>query len=188
MKDKVIIVSAPSGSGKSTVVSHLLKKFGELEFSVSATSRAPRGEEQHGKEYYFFSKEEFLSKVSNNEFVEYEEVYSGSFYGTLKSELERIWQKDHIIIFDVDVKGGISLKKIFKDQALSIFIKAPSIRELRKRLVLRGTDSPEAIEDRVRKAKKEVRYAPKFDVTLVNDDLQKCLDEADMIIDTFLNK
>lgn len=188
MKEKVIIVSAPSGSGKSTVVSHLLSKFNELEFSVSATSRAPRGEEKHGKEYYFLTRDEFLSKIANNDFVEYEEVYSGSFYGTLKSELERIWKKDHIIIFDVDVKGGVSLKKIFKEQALSIFIKAPSIRELRKRLVLRGTDTPEAIENRVEKAKKEVRYAPKFDVTLVNDDLHKCLDEADAIIEAFLKK
>ncbi|MDD2595526.1 MAG: guanylate kinase [Bacteroidales bacterium] len=188
MKEKVIIFSAPSGSGKSTIINHLLTGFDNLEFSVSATSRAPRGEERHGREYYFFSPEEFIAKVENDEFIEYEEVYAGSYYGTLKSELARIWEKGNIIIFDVDVKGGVNLKKLFGDKALSIFIKAPSIRELRKRLVNRGTDTPEAIDDRIQKAKKEVRYASKFDVVLVNDNLEECLRRAQELVQSFLSK
>ena len=134
MNKKVIIFSAPSGSGKSTVVNHLLTKFDNLEFSISATSRAPRGREQNGREYYFLTEEEFRRRIAANEFVEYEEVYTGSFYGTLKSEMERIWSNGNIILFDVDVKGGVNLKKLLGDQALSVFIKAPSIKILRQRL------------------------------------------------------
>lgn len=186
MDKKVIIFSAPSGSGKSTVVNHLLTKFDNLEFSISATSRAPRGKEQDGREYYFFSEEEFRRRIAADEFVEYEEVYPGSFYGTLKSEMERIWANGNIILFDVDVKGGINLKKLLGDQALSVFIKAPSLRELRRRLELRGTDSPEAIESRVAKAKIEVRYASRFDVVLVNDDLETCLREAEEYVAEFI--
>jgi guanylate kinase len=188
MQGKVIILSAPSGSGKSTVVNHLLEVFPQLEFSISATSRAPRGTEENGKEYYFISADEFKQRVEAGEFVEYQEVYPDKFYGTLKSEVQRIWDKGHVILFDVDVKGGINLKKIFKNDALAIFIKAPSIEVLRERLIKRGTDSPEAIEERVRKARVEVRFANKFDYTLINDDLTLCLAEADAQINEFLLK
>ncbi|MCI2082264.1 MAG: guanylate kinase [Bacteroidales bacterium] len=188
MKEKVIIVSAPSGSGKSTVVNHLLEVFPKMEFSISATSRAPRGKERNGKEYYFITADEFRKRISNGDFVEYQEVYPGSFYGTLRSEEKRIWSKGNVILFDVDVRGGINLKKIFKDKALSIFIKAPSIKALKERLEGRGTDSPEAIEERVRKARVEVRFANKFDCTVVNDNLEICFAEVDSIINEFLMK
>ena len=187
MANKVLIFSAPSGSGKSTVVNHLLGLHPEFEFSVSATSRPPRGQEQDGVEYYFLDVEEFRSRIADDAFVEYEEVYPGRFYGTLKSEVERIWAKGHVILFDVDVKGGVSLKKYFGDQALSVFIQAPSVEELRRRLVLRGTDSEEDIEKRVAKASEEMTYADKFDYVLVNDDLQTALKEAEDVVDKFLD-
>lgn len=187
--NKVIIFSAPSGSGKSTVVNHLLKKYPFLEFSISATSRAPRGQEQNGKEYFFFSPEEFERLISEDAFVEYEEVYKGSYYGTLKSEIERIWAKGHTILFDIDVKGGVNIKRIFGDAALAVFVKAPSVEELRSRLVGRGTDTPEAIEKRVAKAEEELTYEKYFDVVLVNDDLSTSLAQAEGLIDSFvLNK
>lgn len=186
MSNKVIIFSAPSGSGKSTIVSHILKLHPEMEFSVSATSRAPRGQERNGIEYHFFTADEFRKMIAEDKFVEYEEVYAGSFYGTLKSEVQRIWDKGHVIIFDVDVKGGVNLKKYFGDKALSVFIQAPSVEELRKRLVARGTDSAEAIAKRVAKASEEMTYADKFDYILVNDDLQKAYAEAEKVIDDFL--
>lgn len=186
MSNKVIIFSAPSGSGKSTIVSHILKLHPEMEFSVSATSRAPRGQERNGIEYHFFTANEFRKMIAEDKFVEYEEVYAGSFYGTLKSEVQRIWDKGHVIIFDVDVKGGVNLKKYFGDKALSIFIQAPSVEELRKRLVARGTDSAEAIAKRVAKASEEMTYADKFDYILVNDDLQKAYAEAEKVVDDFL--
>ena len=186
MSDKVIIFSAPSGSGKSTIVSHILKLHPEMEFSVSATSRAPRGQERNGIEYHFFTADEFRKMIAEDKFVEYEEVYAGSFYGTLKSEVQRIWDKGHVIIFDVDVKGGVNLKKYFGDKALSVFIQAPSVEELRKRLVARGTDSAEAIAKRVAKASEEMTYADKFDYILVNDDLQKAYAEAEKVVDDFL--
>ena len=187
MNNKVIIFSAPSGAGKSTVVNHLLGLYPELEFSISATSRAPRGQEQHGVEYYFFSAEEFRQMISEDKFVEYEEVYAGSFYGTLRSEVERIWAKGHVIIFDIDVQGGVNLKKIFGDQALSIFIQAPSVEILRERLVGRGTDTDEAIERRVAKAASEMEFAiGKFDYTLINDDLQAALAEAEKVVGDFI--
>ena len=188
MKGKTLIFSAPSGSGKSTVVHHLLENHPEIEFSVSATSRAPRGEEKDGVDYWFLSEEEFRRRIAEGGFVEFEEVYSGSFYGTLKSEVERIWAKGHVIIFDVDVKGGVSLKRYFGDSALSVFIQAPSVEELRKRLVLRGTDSPEAIDRRVAKAAEEMTYAPKFDRVLINDDLQTAFAEAEAMVSEFLAK
>ena len=188
MKKKVIIFSAPSGAGKSTIVRHLLTKFNCLEFSVSATSRAPRGQEEHGKDYYFFSTEEFETKISNGEFVEYEEVYKGSYYGTLKSEVERIWAKGNIIIFDIDVKGGVNLKKLYGENALAVFIQPPSVEELRNRLVGRGTDSPEAIERRVAKAEEELTYADKFDVVLVNDNLEEALGRAEKMVADFQAK
>lgn len=186
MSNKVIIFSAPSGSGKSTIVSHILKLHPEMEFSVSATSRAPRGQERNGIEYHFFTADEFRKMIAEDKFVEYEEVYAGSFYGTLKSEVQRIWDKGHVIIFDVDVKGGVNLKKYFGDKALSIFIQAPSVEELRKRLIARGTDSAEAIAKRVAKASEEMTYANKFDYILVNDDLQKAYAEAEIVVDDFL--
>ena len=189
MDNKVIIFSAPSGAGKSTVVNHLLGLHPELEFSISATSRAPRGEEKHGVEYYFFTADEFRRMIAEDKFVEYEEVYAGSFYGTLRSEVERIWAKGHVIIFDIDVQGGVNLKRIFGDQAFSIFIQAPSVDVLRERLIGRGTDSDEAIERRVAKAASEMEFAAgKFDHVLINDDLQKALEEAELITTEFLNR
>lgn len=189
MGNKVIIFSAPSGAGKSTVVNHLLGLYPELEFSISATSRAPRGQEKHGVEYYFYTSDEFRSMIAEDKFVEYEEVYAGSFYGTLKSEVERIWAKGHAIVFDIDVQGGVNLKRIFGDQALSIFIQAPSVEILRERLVGRGTDTEEAIEKRVAKASSEMEFAAgKFDYTLINDDLQAALSEAEYVIKGFLGR
>jgi guanylate kinase len=186
MSGKVIIFSAPSGAGKSTVVNHLLGLHPEFEFSVSATSREPRGQEQDGVEYYFISARTFRSLIRKDAFIEYEEVYKDRFYGTLKSEVERIWAKGHVIIFDVDVKGGVNLKKYFGDQALSVFIQAPSVEVLRDRLVKRGTDSAEDIEKRVAKAAEEMTYAPQFDKVLINDDLATALAEADAMVDAFL--
>ncbi|MGM9747253.1 MAG: guanylate kinase [Candidatus Cryptobacteroides sp.] len=187
MNNKVIIFSAPSGAGKSTIVNHILELHPEMEFSVSATSRAPRGTEQNGKEYWFFTEEEFRKMISEDKFVEYEEVYQGSFYGTLKSEVERIWSKGNVIVFDVDVKGGVNVKRIFGDKALSVLIQAPSVEVLRERLTGRGTDSPEAIERRLAKAESEMEFARgKFDYVLVNDDLQTAFVEAERIVDEFL--
>jgi guanylate kinase len=189
MSNKVIIFSAPSGAGKSTIVNHLLSLRPELEFSISATSRAPRGQEQHGVEYYFFTADEFRKMISEDKFVEYEEVYAGSFYGTLRSEVERIWAKGHTIVFDIDVQGGVNLKRIFGDQALSVFIQAPSVDVLRERLIGRGTDTEEAIERRVSKAASEMEFAAgKFDYVLINDDLAKAKAEAEGLIDDFLKK
>ena len=187
MSGKVLIFSAPSGSGKSTIVNHLLGLHPEIEFSVSATSRPPRGTEQDGVEYLFYSADVFRALVADGKFVEYEEVYEDRFYGTLKSEVNRIWAKGHVIIFDVDVKGGVSLKKYFGDAALSVFIQAPSVEELRKRLVLRATDTPEAIEERVAKAAEEMTYAPKFDKVLVNDKLETAFKEAEALVNQFLS-
>lgn len=188
MSNKVIIFSAPSGSGKSTIVNHILKLHPEMEFSVSATSRQPRGSERDGVEYHFLTPDEFRRKIAEDSFVEYEEVYAGSYYGTLKSEVQKIWDKGHVIIFDVDVKGGVNLKKYFGDKALSVFIQAPSVEELRRRLVARGTDSSEAIERRVAKAAEEMTYADRFDYILVNDDLQAAFAEAEKIVDKFLSE
>lgn len=186
MSNKVVIFSAPSGSGKSTIVNHILKRHPEMEFSVSATSRAPCGQEKNGVEYHFFTVDEFRKMIDEDKFVEFEEVYAGSYYGTLKSEVQRIWDKGHVIIFDVDVKGGVNLKKYFGEKALSVFIQAPSVEELRKRLIARGTDSAEAIEKRVAKAAEEMTYADKFDSIIVNDDLQTAYNEADTLVDSFL--
>lgn len=189
MSNKVIIFSAPSGAGKSTIVNHLLNIHPELEFSISATSRAPRGQEQHGVEYYFFTADEFRQMISEDKFVEYEEVYAGSFYGTLRSEVERIWAKGNVIIFDIDVQGGVNLKRIFGEQAFSIFIQAPSVEILRERLINRQTDTPEAIEKRVAKAASEMEFAAgKFDHVLVNDDLETAFAEAERIVGDFLQK
>lgn len=183
---KIIIFSAPSGAGKSTLIGHLLKRFPQLEFSISATSRAPRGSEVNGKEYYFLSNEEFKNKVAAGEFVEWEEVYAGTCYGTLRSELKRIWDKGHVIVFDVDVKGGVNLKKIFGADALSIFIMPPSVEELRRRLEKRGTDAPETIAKRVAKAEEEITYAPLFDKIVINDSLETAIADAIRITESFI--
>ena len=189
MGNKVIIFSAPSGAGKSTIVNHLLGLHPELEFSISATSRAPRGQEQNGIEYYFFSTDEFRQMIAEDKFVEYEEVYAGSFYGTLRSEVERIWAKGHAIVFDIDVQGGVNLKRIFGDQALSVFIQAPSVDILRERLVGRGTDTQEAIERRVAKAASEMEFAAgKFDYVLINNDLATAKAEAEKVVGEFMAK
>ena len=187
MAQKVLIFSAPSGSGKSTVVNHILHLHPEIEFSVSATSRPPRGEERDGVEYLFYSADVFRLLVRDDKFVEYEEVYPDRFYGTLKSEVNRIWAKGHVIIFDVDVKGGVNLKKYFGDRALSVFIQAPSVQVLRERLIKRATDSPEEIEKRVAKAEEEMTYASQFDAVLVNDDLATALGEAEEMVGNFLD-
>ena len=184
--NKVLIFSAPSGSGKSTVVNHILGGHKGIEFSVSATSRPPRGEERDGVEYFFYSADIFRLLVRDDKFVEFEEVYPDRFYGTLKAEVNRIWARGNVIIFDVDVKGGVNLKKYFGDQALSVFIQAPSVEVLRQRLIGRGTDSAEDIEKRVAKAAEEMTYAPQFDKVLINDDLATALAEADAMVDAFL--
>jgi len=188
MSHKTLIFSAPSGSGKSTIVHHILDLYPEMEFSVSATSRKPRGEEREGVDYYYLTPAKFRKLIAQDAFVEYEEVYEGRFYGTLKSEVERIWNAGHVIIFDVDVKGGVNLKKYFGDDALSIFIQAPSVEVLRERLVKRGTDSPEDIENRIAKAEEEMTYAPQFDHILINDDLQTAFAEAEEVVAKFLVK
>ena len=187
MLGKVIIFSAPSGAGKSTVVNHLLGLYPQFEFSISATSRAPRGQEQDGVEYYFIDAERFRELIAQDAFVEYEEVYQDRFYGTLKSEVERIWQKGHVIVFDVDVKGGVNLKKYFGDAALSVLIVPPSMEVLEKRLRGRGTDSEEAIRERLDKAASELEFAAgKFDRDLVNDKLEETFAEAEALVDAFL--
>ncbi len=184
----IIIFSAPSGAGKSTLVNYLLEQGLGLEFSVSATSRAPRGEEKHGEAYYFLSPDEFRERIANDHFIEYEEVYAGCFYGTLKSEIERISAKGNHVVFDVDVVGGVNLKRIFGDEALSLFVAPPSVDELRKRLIGRQTDSMEMIERRVAKAEHELTYAPQFDKVIVNDDLTTAQAEAKGVIEKFLNR
>ena len=186
MSNKVLIFSAPSGSGKSTIVNHILGLHPEVEFSVSATSRPPRGEEKDGVEYFFYSADIFRLLVRDDKFVEYEEVYPDRFYGTLKAEVNRIWARGHVIIFDVDVKGGVNLKKYFGVQALSVFIQAPSVEVLRQRLIGRGTDSDEDIAKRVAKAAEEMTYAPYFDKVLINDDLATAFAEAEQMVDAFL--
>lgn len=183
---KVIIFSAPSGSGKSTIVNFLLGKDLGLEFSISATSRAPRGEEKEGKEYYFFTTEEFKKRIDAGEFLEWEEVYPGCYYGTLRSEVERIWAKGHTVVFDVDVVGGVNIKRIFGDLARSVFIKAPSIEVLRNRLISRATDPMEKIEQRVAKAEYEMTFADQFDVVVINDQVEEAYVEAERIVTDFL--
>ncbi len=182
----MIIISAPSGAGKSTLVKYLLKKGLPLEFSVSATSRSPRGEEKDGKEYYFLTADEFRNRIDAGDFVEWEEVYADHYYGTLKSEIERIWRKGNCIIFDVDVKGGVNLKNIFGNKALSLFIMPPSIEELRERLLRRGTDTTDKIEMRINKASEEMKLAGQFDIIIVNDDLNKACSETESAVTGFL--
>lgn len=186
MSAKLIIFSAPSGSGKSTIVNHLLEAGFNIEFSISATSRALRGSEQNGVDYYFMSPEEFRAKIAADEFIEYEEVYQDTYYGTLKSEIDRIGAKGKNIVFDVDVVGGLNLKKQFGDKALLIFIAPPSIETLRERLVRRGTDSLEMIDLRIAKAEYELSFAPHFDVQIINDNLETAKKETEKVVTEFL--
>ena len=188
MAGKLIIFSAPSGSGKSTIINYLLQQSLRLRFSISATSRAPRGTEKNGVEYYFLTPEEFKARVAKGDFLEYEEVYTDKFYGTLKSEVERILNEGDNVIFDVDVVGGCNIKRFYGDRALSVFIQPPSIEELRKRLVGRGTDTPEVIESRIAKAEYELSFADKFDTVVINDDLETAKAKALQVIQAFLAK
>ena len=184
---KLLIFSAPSGAGKSTIVQWLIKhKELKLAFSISCTSRPPRGTEQHGVEYFFLTPEEFRKHIQNNDFLEYEEVYKNRFYGTLKSQVDNQLTAGQNIIFDVDVKGGCNIKQHYQNQALSIFIMPPSIKELRKRLEGRGTDTQEVIEDRLAKAEYEMTFAPKFDHIIVNDNLETAKEETLKIVQQFL--
>lgn len=183
---KLVIFSAPSGSGKTTIVRELLKRFDCFEFSISATSRNPRGQEQNGVDYYFLSNEEFRARVERDEFVEWEEVYQGTCYGTLKSEMERIWAKGNIILFDVDVMGGINLKRIFGNDACSVFIMPPSVEELERRLRGRGTDSEEVILKRIAKAEFELSKSSEFDHVVINDNLEVAVAEVVNIISNFI--
>ncbi|MBK5721116.1 guanylate kinase [Dysgonomonas sp. Marseille-P4677] len=185
---KLIIFSAPSGAGKSTIVNYLLSQNLNLQFSISATSRQPRGTEKHGIEYYFHSPDEFRHKIANDEFLEYEEVYKDKFYGTLKSEVQRILDNGGNVIFDVDVIGGCNIKKFYGDNALSVFIQPPSINELRTRLEKRGTDSPEIIESRIEKAEYEMTFAPQFDIVIQNDNLEEAKAKALKVVKDFLAK
>lgn len=187
MVGKLLIFSAPSGSGKTTIVRSLLAKYNYLEFSISACSRTMREGEVNGHDYYFLTPDEFRQKIDNNEFVEWEEVYPGYYYGTLKSELERIWAKGNHVVFDVDVKGGINLKKKFGDQALSVFIMPPSLESLRLRLELRGTETPESLTKRVGKAMEEMSHANEFDTIIVNDVLEKALVDAEKVVLEFID-
>lgn len=187
---KLIILSAPSGSGKSTLVNYLMEQHPELQlaFSISCTSRAPRGKEQNGVEYFFLSPEEFKKKIANNEFLEYEEVYEDRFYGTLKSQVEVQSQAGQNVVFDVDVKGGVNIKKHYGSRALSVFIQPPSVEELRNRLVGRATDAPEVIEQRLNKAEYELSFADKFDRIVINDDLEKAKVDVYNVIKQFLDE
>lgn len=188
MSGKLIIFSAPSGAGKTTIVRHLLNQNLGLEFSISATSRAMRYTETNGKDYYFLSAVEFKAKIDNNEFLEWEEVYAGTFYGTLKSEVERIRNNGKHVVFDVDVVGGCNIKKYYGSEALAVFVQPPSVEELRNRLISRSTDAPEVIEKRVAKAEYELTFADQFDVIITNDELEKALAQAEQIIREFTNQ
>ena len=188
-KGKMIIVSAPSGSGKSTIVQWLMKEHPELSlyFSISCTSRPPRGAEQNGVEYFFLSPEEFRARIDRNEFLEYEEVYADRFYGTLKEQVDRQREAGQNVVFDVDVKGGCNIKDFYGDEALSLFIQPPSVEELRRRLEGRATDTPEAIESRLAKASYELTFAPRFDRVIINDDLETAKQETLNVVRNFLN-
>ena len=184
--NRLIVFSAPSGAGKTTLVKYILSKFNEIEFSISATSRKPRGNEKNGVDYYFLSDLEFKKRINNKEFVEHEEVYGGIFYGTLKSELKRIWEKNKIVIFDIDVVGGVNIKEMFHKETLSIFVMPPSLEILEKRLIDRGDISKDQIMTRIKKAKKELDYASKFDNIIINSDLDKSQKIAFSLIKEFI--
>jgi guanylate kinase len=185
-KNNMIIFSAPSGSGKTTIINHLLQKGFPIEFSISATTRMPRGSEKHGVEYYFLSLDDFKARIERDEFIEYEEVYENRFYGTLRSECERIWNKGKTIVFDVDVAGGIRLKELFGDKALALFIQLPSLDELEKRLRSRGTDCEEEIAQRLEKASYEIGFSYMFDEVIVNENLDSACKHAEQLVNKFL--
>ena len=188
MQGKLIIFSAPSGSGKSTIINKLMSEYGlRGRFSISATSRKPRGSEQDGVEYYFLSEEDFRRRIGEGDFLEYEEVYPGCFYGTLRSEVDRTLDRGENVILDIDVQGGLNVKKIYGDRALTLFIQPPSIERLRERLERRGTDAPEVIERRLAKAETELSFAPKYDAVVVNDDLEEACQSAARTIEDFLS-
>ena len=188
MQGKLIIFSAPSGSGKSTIINKLMSEYGlQGRFSISATSRKPRGSEQDGVEYYFLTEEDFRRRISEGDFLEYEEVYPGCFYGTLRSEVDRTLARGENVILDIDVQGGLNVKKIYGDRALTLFIQPPSIERLRERLERRGTDAPEVIEHRLAKAETELSFAPKYDAIVVNDDLEEACQAAARTIEDFLS-
>src|SRR5690606_3243390 len=188
MNGKLLIFSAPSGAGKTTIVKSLLEKHSDkIAFSISASTRDPRGDEIDGKDYYFISKEDFLHKIAKQDFIEFEEVYSGTYYGTLKTELERIWSLGKHVIFDIDVVGGLRLKSKFPDQALAIFVNPPSLEVLKERLTGRGTDSEEKLQERFAKAEHELSFADRFDVVLQNNDLETACREAERYILDFIN-
>ncbi len=184
---KMVIVCAPSGSGKTTIVKAVLPDIKSLEFSVSACSRPPREGEMHGKDYYFLTPDEFRKKIEEDAFLEWEEVYEGSFYGTLKSEVTRIWGQGKHVIFDVDVLGGLNIKKQYPENSLAVFIMPPSVEELRKRLLGRGTETPESLSKRISRAEYELGFASKFDVQIVNDELEKAIDKTRKTLLDFLN-
>ena len=188
MRGKLIIISAPSGTGKSTIIGWLMKEHPELNlaFSISCTSRPPRGTEQNGVEYFFLTPEEFRQRIENDEFLEYEEVYEGRFYGTLKAQVERQLEAGQNVVFDVDVKGGVNIKKYYGNEAMSLFIQPPSIAELRKRLEGRGTDTPEVIDQRIARAEFELTFADKFDKIVVNDDLAQAEQDALRLVKGFI--
>lgn len=187
-RGKLIIISAPSGTGKSTIIGWLMKEHPELNlaFSISCTSRPPRGTEQNGVEYFFLTPEEFRQRIDNDEFLEYEEVYEGRFYGTLKAQVERQLEAGQNVVFDVDVKGGVNIKNYYGDEAMSLFIQPPSIAELRKRLEGRGTDTPEVIDQRIARAEFELTFADKFDKIVVNDDLAQAEQDALRLVKGFI--
>ncbi|MGO1521180.1 MAG: guanylate kinase [Sphingobacterium sp.] len=187
MSGKLLIFSAPSGAGKTTIVKRVLAKLdGRVAFSISASTRQPRGKEVDGVDYYFISKEDFLHRIAKHEFIEFEEVYSGTFYGTLRSEVERIWEEGKHVIFDIDVVGGLRLKSKFPDQALAIFVNPPSLEVLQERLTGRGTDSQDKLKERIAKAELELGYADKFDVILQNQDLEVACAEAEQLVTDFI--
>lgn len=187
MEGKLIIFSAPSGSGKTTIVRHLLSKYNNLGFSISACTRDRRGRnEVHGKDYYFLTPDDFKQRIDNNEFVEWEEVYPGGYYGTLKSEIERLWAAGKHVIFDVDVKGGLKLKEYFGERALAIFVKAPSEDAIKQRLMMRGTETEDSLSKRLFKVKFEMSFQDRFDVILVNDNLEAALTKAQELVENFL--
>jgi guanylate kinase len=188
MEKKLVIISAPSGAGKTTIVKHLLVSGLNLSFSVSATTRSKRGNEKDGEDYFFLTVQEFRKKIENDEFVEWEEVYKDLFYGTLKSELERIWTNGQYVLFDVDVKGGISLKNIYGIKAIAIFVMPPSVEELENRLVKRATDTPEKIRIRIDKAHDELKLANQFDTVIVNHQLDKAKEETRKVVASFLER
>lgn len=187
-KGKIIVFSAPSGSGKSTLVAALMERISNLHFSISATSRAPRGLEENGREYFFLSPEEFRKKIQTGDFIEYEEVYHNKFYGTLKSEVENQMRKGENVVLDIDVKGAVNVKKLYGAKALLVFIQPPSIDVLRQRLIKRATDAPEVIEDRINKAAFELTFASKFDTVITNDDLETAKKETFEAVSSFLEK